>query len=110
MGCRTDVEVMVMNLPQRFRCMWGMTSRAKVTTLKKFTSTALRQSSGVSERKFFAGGPPALATATSIPPKCSAAAATKRRSLSASVTSTASTITSVLWRLLISAWAASKVF
>src|ERR1051326_5434987 len=67
-GCFTEIEVMVMIRPQRWRCMWGIAALARCTVLIRFNSTALRHSSAAIERKFLAGGPPALATQTSIRP------------------------------------------
>src|SRR5205823_14292910 len=87
-GWRTDVDVIVTSLPQRFRCICGITERAKATTLRKLRSTALRHSSIVMERKFFGGGPPAFATQISIRPNFFATALTNFETASASVTST----------------------
>ena len=75
-GCLVVIEVIVMIRPQCFRCMWGMTSRAKYTVLRKFNSMARCHSSRVTSRNPLAGGPPALVTQMSTLPNLAATAAT----------------------------------
>jgi hypothetical protein len=73
--------------PQRFLCICGITSHAKYTLLRKFSSRARCHSSRVAARKPLAGGPPALVTQISMPPNFCATAATKWLTVAASVTS-----------------------
>src|SRR5574341_1142113 len=86
-----------------------MTARAKLTTLRKFSSTASCHSWGVSERKFLAGGPPALVTQTSTPPNFAATASTNACTAAASVTSSGWAKTSALCLARISSAAVRRV-
>src|ERR1700674_527010 len=86
-GCLVVIDVRVMMRPQRFLCMCGITSRAKYTLLRKFSSRARCHSSRVAARNPLAGGPPALVTQISMPPNFCATAATKWLTAAASVRS-----------------------
>src|SRR5271163_2519370 len=97
---------MVTMRPHCWRCIQGMTARAKWITLMKFNSTARCHSSVVVARNILAGGPPALVTQTStelnLLPTCS----TKPCTAASSVTSSGAAMTSTEWRWRISSAAA----
>ncbi len=94
--------------PQRWRRMWGTTSRTKRTKFSVTTSNARRQSSSVKSANLPLAGPPELLTSTSTPPNRSAVAATTLWMPAALVRSAGTASTSAPVSRLISAAAASR--
>src|SRR5712691_2947695 len=99
-GCLTDTDWMVRIRPHRRARMIGVTSRTSLTTDSSDTSNAPYHCSSVISCSMPRGGPPQLATSTSIPPKVSFVRATIDFTFSALVTSAviASTSAPVLAR------------
>src|SRR6266511_722898 len=107
-GCLTELDWMARMRPHFFSFMSGRTARLKRTVETWTCSKAAFHCSSVICSKGPGGGPPTLATSTSIPPHFSRVLATTRSMSSGLLASAATASTSAPVRLLTSSAAARR--